>query len=323
MQSVFTNHKYDTLNADSRETLVSIVTPIYNRSHTILRTLNSLKKQTYKHFECILVDDGSTDNIDGVIFPLIQENILPIIYIKKPNGGVHTARNRAIKQARGEMIVCLDSDDELVPNALEIFLRTWHNIPADKKGQYREIVAQCMDDNGQRVGNRFPDDINQVSWSKAIKMCDNCRGEHVGMNVAKILKNNPWPEPAGITFVTEDVVWKKLEKQYKAYFINDMVRIYHADSGNSYTDSKKKNLQTIINRQWGCSYYLNSWETYASAKNSLLKMIILNEIFSTILKKYHKIPYPITKYRFFSLICKIPCLLIAQWYMKNRMQVEN
>ena len=318
----FTNPKYDTLLI-RQKILVSVITPIYNRKHTILRTLNSLKNQTYTHFECILVDDGSTDGIDEVVTPVLQENILPIIYIKKQNGGVHTARNCAIKEARGEMIVFLDSDDELTPNALEIFLKTWETIPSVKRSKYREIVAQCMDENGKRVGKPFPSNINQVNWKQAVKMCDECKGEHVAMNVAKILKDNPWPEPKGITFVQEGVVWKKLEKTYKSFFINDMVRIYHSDSGNSYTFNQEKNLQTIINRQWGTSYYLNNWNIYQSKKNSFFKIFFLNEIFSIILKKYKKTPYPAKKPYLLCLTCKIPCLIVAKWYIKKKMQVTN
>lgn len=317
VRKVISNTAYNKINP-----AISIITPIYNRSHTIISSLRSLEKQTYKNFECILIDDGSTDDIDKVIIPFINSNTLPILYIKKENGGVHTARNIGIKYIRGDMTLLLDSDDEIIPQTLEILLNTWNNIPDDKKSEYNVICAQCMDENGMRIGKPFPNHINDVPWQEAIKLCDNTKGEHVSLQVSAILKANTWPEPENITLVAEDIVWKKLEKKYKSYFINDMLRIYHRDSGNSYTYQPKKNLQYYINAQWNDCYYLNHWQIYKSNKISFFNIFIKNEVFTIVLKKYQK-KYSKFDYwylKFLYVIMFIPCYILALYIIKRKLE---
>ena len=84
---------------DSAVVRVSVVIPVYNRRNTIRRTLASLERQIYRNFECIIVNDGSTVNIDDIIEDFMDNTEIPVIYIKKENGGVHTARNRGTLEA--------------------------------------------------------------------------------------------------------------------------------------------------------------------------------------------------------------------------------
>ena len=126
----------------------SIMTPVFNRREELPRALYSIKNQTYNDFEYIIVNDGSTIDIDDIVFNFMNFVSFPLLYIKKENGGVHTARNLAVSFARGEMICCCDSDDELMPDAIEKLIGVWNSIPEDKKLQYREICARCIDEQG-------------------------------------------------------------------------------------------------------------------------------------------------------------------------------
>lgn len=67
--------------------MVSVITPIYNRSHTIKRTIESVRKQSFQNIEYILVDDGSTDELDAVLMPELEKLDIPVLYMKKDNGG--------------------------------------------------------------------------------------------------------------------------------------------------------------------------------------------------------------------------------------------
>lgn len=113
----------------------TVITPVYNRLETIGRTIESVKKQTYGNFEYIVVDDGSVQaqSIDDIIYKFMASVQFPVMYLKKKNGGVHTARNLAYEYARGEMIVCIDSDDELLPRCLDVFRKAWQTIPENEK----------------------------------------------------------------------------------------------------------------------------------------------------------------------------------------------
>ena len=93
---------------------VSIIIPVYNSCKYIIETLESALNQTYQNVECIVIDDGSTDNIDAVLKPYSKY----ITLIKKQNGGPASARNAGIKIASGKYIAFLDSDDLWRPKKL-------------------------------------------------------------------------------------------------------------------------------------------------------------------------------------------------------------
>jgi len=96
--------------------IVSIIVPVFNSSEFIYRALDSIKKQTFTSYEVIVIDDGSTD--DSVL--KIKEHELDVKLIKKPNGGVSSARNLGIRAAKGKYIAFLDSDDEWISLKLSI-----------------------------------------------------------------------------------------------------------------------------------------------------------------------------------------------------------
>lgn len=100
---------------------ISVVIPVYNAEKTLENTLSSVMKQTILPLEIICVNDGSTDN-SLVLLEKFAKGItpVPIKIINKKNGGVSTARNAGIKASSGDWIALLDSDDEWLPNKLEI-----------------------------------------------------------------------------------------------------------------------------------------------------------------------------------------------------------
>lgn len=89
-------------------TNVSVIIPTYNRGHLIGRAIDSVLGQTYRDFEIIVIDDGSTDNTKDL---LLDRYANKIRYISQQNRGVSAARNRGIREACGEFIAFLDSDD--------------------------------------------------------------------------------------------------------------------------------------------------------------------------------------------------------------------
>ena len=108
-------------------TIVSVVIPTFNREVLIQRALHSVIKQQNVRTEIIVVDDGSTDNTEQVI----REKFKSVKYLKKNNAGVSSARNIGIKNANGNFIALLDSDDEWERSKLEIqlkYLRENHTV---------------------------------------------------------------------------------------------------------------------------------------------------------------------------------------------------
>ncbi len=102
--------------------MISVIVPIYNIENHLSKCLYSILNQTYKDFELILVDDGSTDT-SGAICDEFAEKDNRITVIHKENGGVSSARNEGLSYARGEYITFVDGDDFVNDRMLEILLK--------------------------------------------------------------------------------------------------------------------------------------------------------------------------------------------------------
>lgn len=98
--------------------LVSIITPIYNGAKYVSETIESVLKQTYPHWEMIIVDDGSKDNSAEIIREYVTKDDR-IQLVQQPNGGSASARNNGIRRANGRYIALLDADDLWEPTFLE------------------------------------------------------------------------------------------------------------------------------------------------------------------------------------------------------------
>ena len=96
--------------------LVSVIIPVFNRADSVGAAIQSVINQEYRPLEVIVIDDGSTDDIRGVVSPFLQENDeLSISYYYQDNRGVSAARNAGIAKCKGKYVSFLDSDDVLLP----------------------------------------------------------------------------------------------------------------------------------------------------------------------------------------------------------------
>ncbi|MBC2846105.1 glycosyltransferase family 2 protein [Winogradskyella flava] len=102
--------------------LVSIIIPTYNRANLIGETLESIDNQIYKHWECIVVDDGSTDNTKVIVDEFVKNNT-KFSYLSRPKSmakGANSCRNYGYEKSKGLLINWFDSDDIMHPRKLEI-----------------------------------------------------------------------------------------------------------------------------------------------------------------------------------------------------------
>jgi len=129
--------------------LFSIITPSFNRSHLILKALDSVVAQTYRPIEVVIVDDGSSDDtrtvVNNWIKSLDEDEELQARYIRQENMGPASARNRGIAESSGKFLMFLDSDDCLYPDCLELFAVMFLRRNADI------VISGCDEVNGGKV----------------------------------------------------------------------------------------------------------------------------------------------------------------------------
>ncbi len=116
-ESNINGQPYDGIQREIVDGLVSVIMPSWNTAKFIGKSIQSVLKQTYENLELVIVDDCSTDNTDEIVKSFSDPRIR--YYKNKKNSGAAVSRNRAIREAKGEWIAFLDSDDLWKPEKLE------------------------------------------------------------------------------------------------------------------------------------------------------------------------------------------------------------
>jgi glycosyltransferase involved in cell wall biosynthesis len=206
----------------------TVFTPAYQRASELHRVYDSLTAQTFRDFEWLVVDDGSTDGTGEIVRRWAAEADFPIRYVRQENQGKHVAWNRGVEEAEGELFLALDSDDACVPEALERFHHHWTSIPERERAHFSAVTALCIDQNGDLVGTRFPHDVTD-SDPLEIRYRHKVTGEKWGFHRTDVLREFPFPVVAGKPYVSETVVWDKIAHRYRTRYVNEPLRIYYID----------------------------------------------------------------------------------------------
>lgn len=169
---------------------LTVFTPTYNRKHTLPRTYESLCRQSCKDFDWLVIDDGSSDGTREWIESLgskaitlgqkfdwmgriaegedkdhfvIQAPSVRIEYVYKPNGGLYTGYNVAYQTIQTELCVCIDSDDFMPDDAVEIIIEKWGKLDGAEKNKYCGIEGLDFNivDN-QPIGGYFPSGLTEA-----------------------------------------------------------------------------------------------------------------------------------------------------------------
>lgn len=144
---------------------LTILTPTYNRGGELSQLYDSLKNQTCKDFEWVIVDDGSKDNTHEVVKAWLSDSDFPIRYFFKENGGKHTALNYAVKIIESELTFIVDSDDTLTADAVETVLR-YHRRYEDEKNICGYAFLRAYPD-GNVNGKEFVPNERVASYTEA------------------------------------------------------------------------------------------------------------------------------------------------------------
>lgn len=201
--------------------MLTIVTPTYNRSHTLPILFESLKKQSVSSFKWLIVDDGSTDDTQQLVQAFIRENTLfPIRYIQKTNGGKHTALNVAIREVDTELFFIVDSDDRLTADAVQTIESDWQGIR--EKGLCGIGYLRGYGEQ-QIIGDAYPTD-NSIDNFIRLRYNKGISGDKAEVWVTSALREyGGFPEFMGERFISESVLWIKVSRKYNMLFRNKII----------------------------------------------------------------------------------------------------
>ncbi len=248
--------------------IITVFTCSYNRAFTLHRVYESLRKQTFRDFEWVIMNNGSTDNTTELVEKWKQEaNFLIRYFSWEHNTGYHIAYNRGVKEARGCFFTTIDSDDAIIPEALERLLKHWQDIPDDSKDQFIGVTALCRDQYGKLVGDAFPRDVfDSNTGEKSFKY--KIKGEKWGMKKLEVLRLYPFPEIKNGNHMLPGSIWIKIARKYNTRYVNEQLRIYYMfEDGRvdqwslpapPHKNSKARALRNLTNLNEGIYWFQHS-----------------------------------------------------------------
>lgn len=189
--------------------MITVFTPTFNRAYILDRVYQSLRNQTSKNFEWIIVDDGSTDNTESLVSSWIKnKNEFSIFYIKQENGGKHRAINKAISYAKGEWFSIIDSDDYYYPNAIENIELWINNVDSNN---IAGVVGTRTNSDGTIIGGMPLMERNMyIDISTFDRKKYHLLGDKSEVIRTSIWKKYPFPEFEGEKFLSEAAFFDRI-----------------------------------------------------------------------------------------------------------------
>lgn len=261
---------------------ISIIMPVYNAEKTIIRAVKSVINQTFKDYELIIINDGSTDDTAEIVKSIIKSNT-KVNFKTIKNSGVSVARNIGIMEATGEYITFLDSDDYYEKNALEVIssylkddieLLIYGHKVVDKDGKVikesslnNQFFIDAKDFRGCVLELIKTERLN-APWNKVYKR-------------ELIIKNSiHFPEDINIA---EDLMFNLdyIKSIKNVRIINQLLINYVVVKNQGLVSNFRENRLEIrlrVNKQF--IYLFKYWNLYDSKISSELNAILIKDVFA-------------------------------------------
>lgn len=210
---------------------ITVFTPTYNRDYSLPDVYHSLLRQTCQDFEWLIIDDGSTDNTKEIVDSWIRENKIPIRYIYQENKGMCGAHNTAYDNIHTELNVCIDSDDYLTDNAIEIILKYWKKYGTEK---HSGILGLDIYKNGKVLGIKFENSPMNVTYTGLKRKYGNIGDKKFVCRTEVINQYPRFPEYENEKFPAVGLLYRMMDKNYQFLGINEnLCVVEYRQDGNS------------------------------------------------------------------------------------------
>jgi glycosyltransferase involved in cell wall biosynthesis len=199
--------------------VITVFTPTYNRGYCLHQVYESLVKQTSQDFIWMIIDDGSTDNTKDILQSWLDLNRITIKYIYQENQGMHGAHNTAYSNIQTELNVCIDSDDYMPDNGIELILNKWETI--EHKEKIAGIVGLDVFKTGVVVGTKLPDnllycELHELYYKYKIK-----GDKKLVLRTALVKEYPQYPIFFGERFVPLGILYLMIDQNYKLACLNE------------------------------------------------------------------------------------------------------
>lgn len=233
--------------------LVSVIIPCHNQAHFLGEAIESVQRQTYRHFEIIVVDDGSTDNT-----PEVAARYPDVRFIRQENQGVSVARNAGLRESAGSYLVFLDGDDRLLPDALGVGVNRLNTHPecAFVFGHYRLIAS---DGSPLSTPHRpwCDKDFYLQLLSRCIPMCATVMYQRIVFE--SVIGFNTFNR------ITEDYeLYLRIARRFPIHCHDEVIAEYRRHHTNLSNDVAVmlKNVMIVLRSQWA---FVNGNKNYEEA----------------------------------------------------------
>lgn len=199
---------------------LTILTPTYNRVDCLKQLFESLIAQTSNDFQWILIDDGSSDRTKEW-FAELPKTVFEKRYLYKQNGGKHKALNYSHPYIRGDYVMTLDSDDELLPDAVEAILKYWEKYQQDAS------ISGITFLKGKKDRSFYKSFAQQELVSSVVEAYNKgLKGEFLETVRAENFLQNPFPEFEGEKYFPESWLWVTIGESSRTVYINKVVYLF-------------------------------------------------------------------------------------------------
>lgn len=210
---------------------ITVFTPTFNRAHLLPRLYESLCRQTNQQFIWLVIDDGSTDCTKELIQSWMEEDKIQIHYHYKDNGGMHTGHNAAYRLIETELNVCIDSDDYMPDDAVELILKTWNSI--QNKDRYAGIIGLDALSDGTIIGTEMPEGVKNGSYHE-LYSTNKAQGDKKFVLKTEELKKYPlYPEYENEKLVPLGILYIMMGEDKPYIFLNQILCIVEYQAGGS------------------------------------------------------------------------------------------
>lgn len=217
---------------------LTIFTTTYHRPVCLKRLYLSLLEQTNKDFEWLVVADDTDEQTSNTVMQFCEEKLLDIIFIQQQHQGKTKAMINGFSRIQTPYMIDIDDDDELKPEAVEVFASEWKRIEEMHQDDIGMVCAMSENERGEIVGKisaktisiSYDTDYVTQEWT------NNRHAEYIISRKVETIKDLSLFDDDGkwlrdrVTLVLESVYWNRMARKWKTRYLPDVLRVYHTES---------------------------------------------------------------------------------------------